>query len=649
MNMPPIGELRHLLDRLKSNDIAWFRDSFKSGKLAWLKDHLPGDGYEKLGERIEAGDLGHVKSVLGGIDLPGVDLFKGIGGAGAAAAAAATGAVGAAASGAMKGGIGAAKGASDALKGGVGSAKGAVGSTASAATGIVDRKRKGGLLWLLPLLIAAVILALVLSKCNKDKTTSTSNDTKAADSVAVDTASVSTAVAAPIDSAAPATDAKKPADSAAPAAATKNIVDTALGAGNFNTLAKALDAGGLSETLKGAGPFTVFAPTDDAFAKLPAGVLDKLLLPANKDALAKVLSYHVLQGSAVKAADVKSGPAKSVEGSDLTLVSEGGKVTVDGANVVAADVATSNGVIHAIDTVLVPKDLDLATLKDGSAVDTTPAAAPADIVGVAAANGSFTTLVKAVEAAGLVDTLKGPGPFTVFAPTDDAFKALDPALLDKLLLPENKESLSKLLTYHVISGTVKAADVKTGPVKTVEGSDASLVADGAKVSIEGANVVTADVAASNGIIHVIDKVIVPKDLDLSTLTGTAAATTALPTDTAVVNAAGDATPEDLTVYFASGSANLNSEAKAKIDKAVVTLSSLAAGSKVNIVGHADKNGDAAFNQSLSEKRAGNVQDALKAGLGDKAGNITFTTSAKGDTEQAANLAKSRRVTIEIQK
>jgi len=134
-------------------------------------------------------------------------------------------------------------------------------------------------------------------------------------------------------------------------ATTHDIVDTAVAAGNFSTLVAAVKAAGLVETLKGAGPFTVFAPTDEAFAKVPKATLDGLL--ADKAALTKVLTYHVVAGK-VMAADVKAGHVKTVQGTDLAMATEGG-VTVNGAKVVAADVAASNGVIHAIDTVLMPK------------------------------------------------------------------------------------------------------------------------------------------------------------------------------------------------------------------------------------------------------------------------------------------------------
>ena len=132
----------------------------------------------------------------------------------------------------------------------------------------------------------------------------------------------------------------------------KDIVDTAVAAGQFNTLAAALDKAGLVATLKGKGPFTVFAPTDAAFAKVPKADLDALL--ADKAKLTAVLTYHVVPGN-VMAKDVKPGKVKTVQGSELTLATSGGGVTVDGAQVVKADIVADNGVIHVIDNVVLPK------------------------------------------------------------------------------------------------------------------------------------------------------------------------------------------------------------------------------------------------------------------------------------------------------
>jgi uncharacterized surface protein with fasciclin (FAS1) repeats len=138
---------------------------------------------------------------------------------------------------------------------------------------------------------------------------------------------------------------------------TSDIVDTAVAAGSFTTLAKALTAADLVATLKGPGPFTVFAPTDEAFAKLPAGTLDDLLKPENKDTLRRILTYHVVAGE-VRAADVvKLRSAKAVSGDTITVKVGDGKVHVDGASVTTTDIDASNGVIHVIDTVILPKGI----------------------------------------------------------------------------------------------------------------------------------------------------------------------------------------------------------------------------------------------------------------------------------------------------
>ena len=139
-----------------------------------------------------------------------------------------------------------------------------------------------------------------------------------------------------------------------------------------------------------------------------------------------------------------------------------------------------------------------------------------DIVAIASGNEDFSTLVAAVAAAGLVETLQGEGPFTVFAPTNEAFAALPAGLVDKLLLPENKDLLVKILTYHVVSGTVLAADVTAGDVPTVEGQNITITTD-MGVKVNGATVTATDIIASNGVIHVIDAVILPPDVDPSAL------------------------------------------------------------------------------------------------------------------------------------
>jgi len=145
------------------------------------------------------------------------------------------------------------------------------------------------------------------------------------------------------------------------------------------------------------------------------------------------------------------------------------------------------------------------------------APAAEDIVAIASANEDFSTLVAAVSAAGLVETLQGEGPFTVFAPTNAAFDALPAGLVDKLLMPENKDVLVKILTYHVVSGAIMAADVTAGDVASVEGGMIAVTTNDGGVQVNGASVVSPDILASNGVIHVIDAVILPPDVDPAAL------------------------------------------------------------------------------------------------------------------------------------
>ena len=278
----------------------------------------------------------------------------------------------------------------------------------------------------------------------------------------------------------------------------QDIVDTAVGAGSFKTLVAAVKAAGLVDTLKGPGPFTVFAPTDDAFAKLPKGTVASLLKPENQGKLVAILTYHVVAGKVLAADVVKVDSAKTVNGKPLPVKVQGGSVFVGTAKVVKTDIECSNGVIHVIDSVLLPPAAGASPTKD--------------IVDTAVGAGSFKTLVAAVKAAGLVDTLKGPGPFTVFAPTDDAFAKLPKGTVASLLKPENQGKLVAILTYHVVPGRLMAADVvKAAKLDTVQGSSL-LVSTKDGVKIDNAGVVKTDIKTSNGVIHVIDSVLLPQDI-----------------------------------------------------------------------------------------------------------------------------------------
>jgi len=288
----------------------------------------------------------------------------------------------------------------------------------------------------------------------------------------------------------------------------KNIVDTAVDNGNFTTLVAALVAAGLDDDLKGEGPFTVFAPTDDAFDALPSGTVSALLEPANQDTLIDILTFHVYAGD-VYAADVialDGTSATMLNGSDLRIDIMGALVilSMDGnreAIVTITDIMASNGVIHVIDTVLDPDD------------------ATSSIVDTAVNDGRFTTLVTALVAAGLDDDLEGAGPLTVFVPTNDAFNALPPGTVTALLQPANQDTLIDILLYHVYNGSVLASlaiALDGSSVEMLNSGSISIDVVGNNVVLNSggnreATVIITDVLCSNGVIHVVDAVLDPND------------------------------------------------------------------------------------------------------------------------------------------
>ncbi len=278
-----------------------------------------------------------------------------------------------------------------------------------------------------------------------------------------------------------------------------NVVQVAQSDSRFSILVEAVQAAGLTDTLTAPGPYTVFAPTNDAFSALlgELGVTKDQLL-ANKPLLTAVLKYHVVAGQ-VPSSAVPLGKAINPVGGGFFKIDKVGTslVITDGRNrtskIVQADIAASNGVIHAIDKVLLPADKT--------------------IVQTAIANPDFSILVEAVTAAGLVDTLNAPGPYTVFAPTNAAFASLLTELgVTKAQLLANTALLTKVLTYHVVPGLVLKVDVPINtPIKTVEGETLTV---GPTLAITDqrarqSNIVATDVLASNGVIHVLDKVILP--------------------------------------------------------------------------------------------------------------------------------------------
>lgn len=268
-----------------------------------------------------------------------------------------------------------------------------------------------------------------------------------------------------------------------------NIAEVAQSAGNFQTLLAAAEAAGLVATLTDGGPFTVFAPTDDAFAALPAGAVDAIL--ADTELLTRVLTYHLVAGELDASEVLARSEIETLNGGFLSIRSEGGAAFVNDARITATDVPASNGVIHVIDGVLLPEPV-------------------LDIPGTAAAAGIFNTLLAAVEAAGLLETLQGDGPFTVFAPTDEAFDDLPEGTVEALL--DDPERLAEILLYHVVAGEVRAEQVVTlSEAETVNGASVTITVDGESVRVDEANVVATDIEATNGIIHVIDAVLIPEE------------------------------------------------------------------------------------------------------------------------------------------
>ncbi|MFO7634339.1 MAG: fasciclin domain-containing protein [Caldilinea sp.] len=320
-----------------------------------------------------------------------------------------------------------------------------------------------------------------------------------------------------------------------------DIVDTAVAAGSFTTLVAAVEAAGLVDALKGEGPFTVFAPTDDAFAALPAEVLDAALADPT-GLLTQVLLYHVVSGK-VMSTDLSDGlEAPTLQGEMVKFTLGDNIAMVNNANITVVDIETSNGVIHVIDAVLLPPSITGAAPAEevveaaateapaeevaeaaATPVPAEEAAAPAaDIVDTAVAAGSFNTLVAAVQAAGLVDALKGEGPFTVFAPTDDAFNKIPQETFDALLADPSGD-LTQILLYHVVAGKVMAADLSDGlTVATLQGGEVTFSLSDSVAMVNDANIIVTDIETSNGVIHVIDSVILPPAEEVAEVAATPA-------------------------------------------------------------------------------------------------------------------------------
>jgi len=307
--------------------------------------------------------------------------------------------------------------------------------------------------------------------------------------------------------------------------------DTAATAASNNpllsTLVTAVTEAGLVDTLNSDGPFTIFAPTNDAFAAIPAADLEAVL--ADKELLTSILTYHVVAGESLDAAALGSaGSAETVNGAMLEFGADG--TTVNGVDVLCSNVVTANATVHIIGEVLMPPtdemdEMEEGEMEEGAMMPTGPlcSAVPADGEGsfagmtddtaatAASNNPVLSTLVAAVQAAGLVDTLNSDGPFTIFAPANPAFDALPAGTLDAVLA--DTDLLTSILTLHVVAGEkLSSADLaELDSVTTVNGADIALeVADDGTLMVNGqASVGCADIQTANATVHVIDAVLMP--------------------------------------------------------------------------------------------------------------------------------------------
>ena len=271
------------------------------------------------------------------------------------------------------------------------------------------------------------------------------------------------------------------------------VVDVIVNSADHDTLEAAVVAAGLADDLSGTGPFTVFAPTDAAFANLPAGTIEALLSDPT-GSLTNILLYHVV-GSQALSTDLSDGQIiATLQGQTVEVTINADGVFINDAQVTVADITATNGVVHVIDAVLLP-----------------PAPQPTTtVVDVIVNSDVHNTLEAAVVAAGLVETLSGTGPFTVFAPTDAAFAALPAGTVEALL--ENIGELQNILLYHVASGSVLSTDLTNGQeIPTLTFFPPLVVTiDNNGVMINNAMVTVADIMADNGVIHVIDAVLLPQ-------------------------------------------------------------------------------------------------------------------------------------------
>jgi len=267
-----------------------------------------------------------------------------------------------------------------------------------------------------------------------------------------------------------------------------------------------------------AGPYTVFAPSDDAFDALPNGLVECLLQEQNLPILSNILLYHVASNEILSTDLLNGMEIPTLLAREAVTVDLSNGVKINDSTVVGADVLTSNGVIHVLNQVLVPPSVDVGAFLQTCTTASSSSSSLPDIPTTAIDAGIFTTLVAALSATDLVGAISAPvGPFTVFAPTDDAFDALPNGLVECLLQDDNLPILSDILLYHVASGTALSTDLSNRQqiATLLEGAKVTVdLSRNNAVKINDATVIGADVLASNGVIHIIDQVLVPPRIDV---------------------------------------------------------------------------------------------------------------------------------------
>ena len=270
------------------------------------------------------------------------------------------------------------------------------------------------------------------------------------------------------------------------------VVDIIVDSDNHNTLEAAVIAAELDDDLSGDGPFTVFAPTDEAFNALPEGTVATLLEDPTGD-LANILLHHVYAGSALST-DLSDGMMiQTLFGTELNVSIDGGSVMIDNAMVTVANIEADNGVVHVINAVLIPST------------------EPTTVVDIIVDSDNHNTLEAAVIAAELDDDLSGDGPFTVFAPTDEAFNALPEGTV-ATLLEDPTGDLANILLHHVYAGSALSTDLSDGMmIQTLFGTELNVSIDGGSVMIDNAMVTVANIEADNGVVHIINAVLIPQD------------------------------------------------------------------------------------------------------------------------------------------